>query len=141
MTQKSLVGTWRLISCELRREDGKVNYPFGKDASGNITYTEDGHMFVAVMSSNRTKFASGDFRGGTTEETLAAASTYLSYCGKYDIHGNEVIHRIEVSSYPNWIGVDQGRIFEFDGDRLILSSQPLLVDGVQQTFFVVWERV
>ena len=141
MRQNSLVGTWRLISCELRSANGEINYPFGQDASGYITYTEDGYMFVAVMNSNRSKFASGDFKRGTTEETVAAARTYLSYCGKYDIQGNTVIHRIEVSSYPNWIGMDQPRFFEFDGDRLILSSRPLLVDGIQQTFLVVWERV
>jgi hypothetical protein len=27
MAQNPFVGTWRLVSCELRRSDGRVNYP------------------------------------------------------------------------------------------------------------------
>jgi len=141
MTQNSFVGTWRLISCELRSADGQVSYPLGKDAVGYIMYSEDGYMSVAFMSANRPIFAAGDISGGTTEEKEAAADTYVSYCGKYEVQGDKIIHHIEVSFFPNWIGVDQARIFEFEGNRLSLSTPPFLVGGKKQTAHLIWERV
>ena len=98
-------------------------------------------MSVAFMNANRPKFASGDIFGGSAQEKVAAASTYVSYCGRYEIQGDKVIHSIEVSFFPNWIRVKQERIFEFDGDRLSLSTLPALVGGKQQTGHIIWERV
>ena len=86
-------------------------------------------MSVAVMAANRLKFGAGDIAGGTDEEKVAAADTYLSYCGRYEIQGEKVVHHIEVSFFPNWLGVVQKRIFEFDGNTLSLSTPPLIVGG------------
>lgn len=141
MTQNPFVGTWRLISWEYRSADDQVSNPFGQDFVGYIMYSEDGYMSVAIMSANRPKFASGDLWGGTTEEKVAAADTYVSYCGKYEVQGDKVIHYIDVSFFPNWSGVDQIRFFEFKGNRLSLSTPPFLVAGIQQTAHLIWERV
>ena len=135
------IGTWRLVSFELRREDGHVVYLFGKNAVGYIMYNEDRYMSVAFMASNRPKFTSGDIMRGTTDEKASAAETYFSYCGRYDVKGDKIIHHIEVSLFPNWTGGKQERFYKFDGDRLILSTPPMLVDGVQQSAHLVWERV
>jgi len=141
MAENPFIGTWRLVSFEIRRADGQVRYPLGQDAAGYIIYNEDGYVSVAIMSPNRPKFASGDIFGGTTEEKVAAADIYISYCGRYEIQEDKVIHRIEVSFFPNWIGADQERIFDLDGERLSLSTPPFLIGGVQQTAHMVWERV
>jgi hypothetical protein len=42
-------------------------------------------MSVAMMANNRLKNRAGDIPGGTDEEKVAAADTYLSYCGRYKI--------------------------------------------------------
>jgi hypothetical protein len=141
LKQTSLVGTWKLVSLESRSADGKVSYPLGKDLLGYIMYNENGYMFVAIMSTNRLKFASGDILGGTIDEKVAAADTYVSYCGKYDVQGNTVTHHIELSFFPNWVGVDQKRIMALDGDRLSLSTPPILVEGIEQTQHLIWERI
>jgi hypothetical protein len=141
MTQNPFVGTWRLISWEYRSADGKVSYPFDQNFVGYIMYSEDGYMSVAIMSTKRPKFASGDLWGGTTEEKVAAADTYISYCGKYEVQGDKVIHQIDVSFFPNWSGVDQTRFFEFKGNRLSLSTPPILMAGIQRTAHLIWERV
>ena len=101
MTQNPFVGTWRLVSCELRGSDGQVSYPLAQDAVGYIIQTEDGYMSVAMMAANRLKFGAGDIAGGTDVEKVAAADTYLSYCGRYEIQGDKVVHHIEVSFFPN----------------------------------------
>jgi hypothetical protein len=141
MARNPFVGVWRLVSIELRSEDGRVTYPYGRDAVGYIMYSEEGYMSVAFMNANRPKFASGDIFGGSTEEKAAAAGTYVSYCGRYEIQGDKVVHSIEVSFFPNWTGIKQERIFEFDGDRLLLSTPPTLVGGKQQTGHIIWKRV
>ena len=141
MEQNPFIGTWRLVSCELRSVDGQISYLFGQDTVGYIMYNEDGYMSVAIMGTKRPKFVSGDIRGGSTEEKVAAADTYLSYCGRYELQRDKVIHHIEVSLFPNWVGVDQERIYEFDRDRLLLSTPPFLVSDMQQTAHLIWERV
>lgn len=141
MERNPFVGTWRLMSLEMRSPDGQVGYPLGGVPVGYITYTEDGYISVAMMSAGRSKFAAGDIRRGTVEEKLAAADTYVSYSGRYEIRNDRIIHHIAVSFFPNWIGEEQERVFRFDGSRLCLSTSPFLADGVQQTVHLVWERV
>jgi hypothetical protein len=142
MTTNPLIGTWRLISWETRSLDGqKISYPLGKDAVGYIMYNEDGYMFVAIMRPNRVRFAAGDLLGGSAEEKAQAANTYVSYCGRYEFNGDTVIHHVDLSLFPNWVGVEQERLVELRGDRLTLSTRAILLGGVQRTAHLIWERV
>ena len=142
MTANPLIGTWRLISWENRSVDGqKISYPLGKDAVGYIMYNEDGYMFVAIMRPNREKFTVGDLLGGSTEEKVQAANTYVSYCGRYEFRGDTVTHHVDLSLFPNWVGVEQERLVEFRGNRLTLSTRPILLGGIQRTAHLIWERV
>jgi hypothetical protein len=136
----SLIGAWRLLSFEFRNKDGQVSYPFGEDAVGYIIYSQDGYVSITIMSANRPKFASGDITGGSSEEKISAVDTFYSYCGRYEVRGDRVIHHLEVSLFPNWIGADQERIFELEDSKLILSA-PLLWGGVEQAARTTWERV
>ena len=142
MASNPLIGTWRLVSWENKSvEDGQISYPLGKDATGYIMYNEDGYMFVAIMSPYRLKFAGGDLLSGTPEEEAQAEETFLSYCGRYELREEAVIHQIELSSFPNWVGADQERLLELRGNRLTLSTHPILMQGKQQTAYLIWERV
>jgi hypothetical protein len=108
---------------------------------GYIIYTQDGYMYVAISRPNRQEFTAGDLFGGSAEEKAQAASTYVSYCGRYEFHGDTVSHYVEVSLFPNWVGVEQERLVEFKGNRLSLSTRPMLLGGIQQTAHLIWERV
>ncbi len=141
MRPNPLIGTWRLISWENRSVDGQVSYPLGKDAVGYIMYNADGYMFVAIMRPDRAKFAAADLFGGSTQEKAQAADTYVSYCGRYEFRGDTVVHHVDLSLFPNWVGVDQERLVEFTGDQLILSTRPILLGGLQQTARLTWERL
>ena len=142
MTTNPLIGTWRLISWETRSVDGqKISYPLGKDAVGYIMYNEDGYMFVAIMRPNRVRFAAGDLLGGSTEEKTQAVDTYVSYCGRYEFNGGTVIHHVDLSLFPNWVGVEQERLVELRGNQLILSTRSILLGGIQRTAHLLWERV
>ena len=54
---------------------------------------------------------------------------------------DRVIHHVELSLFPNWVGSDQQRWVELAGDRLTLSASPLLLAGKPQVPRLVWERV
>ena len=104
-------------------------------------YSGDGYMSVAFMREGRPRFTSGDIRGGTVEEKVAAVDGYTSYCGRYKVEGGRVVHHIEVSLFPNWIGESQERSYELEGDRLTLSTPLMLVGGMQLSTHLIWERV
>ena len=142
MASSPLIGTWRLVSWENRSvEDGQVSYPLGRDATGYIMYNEDGYMFVAIMAPHRPRFAHDDLLSATKEEESQAEETYVSYCGPYEFLGDTVVHHVELSLFPNWIGGDQERLVALSGNRLTLSTRPLLLRGIQQTAHLIWERV
>jgi hypothetical protein len=91
--------------------------------------------------SNRIRFAADDLLSATKEEEVQAEESYLSYCGRYDFDGDTVIHHVELSLFPNWVGGDQERLVDLRGRRLTLSTRPLLLRGIQQTAHLIWERV
>jgi hypothetical protein len=139
--REALVGAWQLLSWENRAADGQVTYPMGTDALGYLLYTGDGRFSVTISRAGRAGFAAGDLLGGTTEEKARAVEGFVAYAGRYSFHGDRVIHHVELSLFPNWVGSDQQRSVELSGDRLILSASPLLLAGTQQVPRLVWERV
>ena len=98
-------------------------------------------MSVAMMRPNRLKFAAGDLLSSSLEEKAHAAETYITYCGQYEFHGDTVIHHVDLSLFPNWVGVDHERLVEVGGNRLTLSTRPMLLGGIQQTGQLIWERL
>ena len=132
------VGTWKLISIDTRKADGSLHRS-GK-RKGYIVYSPDGYMSVAFMKEGRSEFVAGDIRGGTVEEKIEAFNGYISYSGPYEVTEDSVYHNIEVSLFPNWIGEKQQRFYEFDGERLTLSTPLQLVGGMQLSSHLVWEK-
>jgi hypothetical protein len=49
------VGTWKLVSWEVRQPDGTVHYLYGKDVVGYLIYTADGYMAAEIMDPDRQK--------------------------------------------------------------------------------------
>jgi hypothetical protein len=136
---QKFIGTWKLISIETRDENGEL-FRRGH-RTGYLLYSEEEYMSVAFMKEDRPTFASGDIRRGTVEEKMAAVEGYVSYSGRFELKGNKVIHHIEVSLFPNWVGVSQERLYEFEGDCLTLSTSLMLVGGRQLSTHVIWARV
>jgi hypothetical protein len=138
---ESLVGAWKLLSWENRADDGQVTYPMGPDALGSLLYTADNRFSVMISRAGRARFTAGDLLGGTTEEQARAVEGFVAYAGRYTFHGDRVVHHVELSLFPNWVGTDQERSVELAEHRLTLSASPLLLAGTQQVPLLVWERV
>lgn len=136
-----LVGTWRLVSYRLIGSKGRVRYPYGEDPTGYILYGADGYMAVSIMRNNRRPFAGADILRRTNEEAAEATRTYLSYSGTYELQPGRVIHHVKVSLFPNWTETSQERFYALSGNRLDLSTSPLLPDVAEPRAHLVWQRV
>src|SRR5258707_9486382 len=111
------VGVWKLISFEQRTTAGEVTYPMGRNPVGRLAYDASGHMTAQLMLPDRPKFQAPSKAGGAAEQKIAAFDGYVAYYGTYtgDEAHRTVIHHVEASLYPNWVGTEQRRFFEFKG--------------------------
>ena len=140
MTQEELIGAWILERWRTIYDTGRDIFPMGKDAQGWLLYTPDGYMSAFLSRANRPAFETGEMLSADNHEKVRAWDSFFSYTGRYEIRGTEVIHHIEGSLYPNWIGDAQVRTMRLDGGRLILSTPPQKTKRGVQTSEVVWRR-
>ena len=143
MKAEDLIGTWRLRSFKNVSNDGSAVDAFGAGPVGYIFYNHDGYMSVEIMAAHRAPYHEADVFGGTPQERSDAIGTYLSYSGPFEVLSDQdqVIHHIEVCSFPNWIGNAQVRFAKLDGDMLTLSTRPMMLQGQERRAEVVWDRV
>jgi hypothetical protein len=144
MTTKrnDIIGAWRLESCEATDGEGGVAHPLGTSPTGILVYDASGVMSVAIMREGRSSFTASDILQGTIEERARAAEGYLSYAGRFvlDDDGVGIAHQIEVSLFPNWVGVTQRRRVMLDGDVLVLSTEPVVLGGKTRVARMRWRR-
>jgi Lipocalin-like domain len=138
-----IVGAWRLITFEFRKEDETVIYPYGEKAKGSLIYTESGRYSAQLMRIDRPKLASGDQMKGTVEEIESNYKGCISYFGAYefDLESSLIIHHVESSLFPNMEGRDQERFFEFSKNRLQLRTPSFKLDGEKAVGILLWERI
>lgn len=124
ITNEKFVGSWELVEWIAEFKDESIIFPFGEDARGQIHYYNNGNMSVQIMRNNRSRFFSDDPLQAQPDEMAAAYNGFIAYCGKYEVNlsSNQVVHKIEISSFPNWVGQNQIRYYEFDESKLILST-------------------
>ena len=135
---RSLIGSWSLRSFELHTSDGKVLYPYGEEVRGYLFYNEDGFMSAAFENAKRCTSRTEDLA-----EAGAALNydQFMAYTGPFEVQGDRILHRVEVSSMDVWTGTLQERWFKVDGDVLTLLTAPLSVGSDAPTGHLVWDRV
>jgi hypothetical protein len=136
--REKLLGAWLLVSWEEIAAGGETNYPLGKDAIGQISYSETGRVSAQLMRQHLPRFSNEDWQQATKDEKSDAWSAYFGYFGSYDIdlEKNAVTHHVEGSWFPNLIGTKQVRYFRFQGQQLILDA-----DTEWGKVHIVWEKV
>ncbi len=133
-----LVGVWTLLSAVTSTADGKVSNRYGDKPSGRIAYDSSGRMSAILMGADRKKVAALDLRDASDSESKSVLQSFTAYYGTFDVDtvNQTVIHHVEVSLDPNWVGTDQVRGYEFIGDNLILTASRL--PGLKTR--LVWQR-
>ncbi len=142
-----LVGTWRLVDWTFQVDGDKTYRPYNGDATGLLTYTDDGRMCASLMKRARVPTTAKTINAATARERARLASTFQSYAGSYRIDGDTVIHDVEVSLFPNWVGGEQLRhiTWQPDGDggrNLLLSTPPEPTEaGRTAVNRLLWRRI
>jgi hypothetical protein len=138
-----LVGGWRLRSWVSITDDGDEAHPMGDMPDGLVAYTADGTVIGIMGPGDRPRFSTDDVTGGTPEERAAAFATFIAYGGRFAVDGDAVIHTVETSLFPNWIGTEQRRRFAIseDGRTLTLTSPPIVLGGTRRIQRLTWSRI
>lgn len=139
---KHLIGAWRLIGCTDQDQHGHpVNF-FGTATTGILIYDDKGNMSVQMMVPDRKLFSSAAIGSWTPEETYEAFHGYNAYYGRYhEETPGEILHVVEGSLFPNFIGIRFVRHAELVDDELTLVTPPLPVREQQVVFRLVWKRL
>ena len=119
----------------VRRRGGRTEHPFGEQPVGLLLYTQDGRRSVHLAFGDRELLSSLDLAELPEAEAALAFRTYLGYGGRYRICGDTVVHSVEVSSIPDWVGTELVRRVSTSGEMLVLRTpEERTAEGS-----VVWE--
>jgi hypothetical protein len=133
-----LVGTWNLVSASSVTAKGERNEtPYGAGPTGWLTYFEDGRMTSLISYGGRKLLRAIP----QVEEQAEAFKTFLAYSGRYTASENEVIHHVEICSIQNYVGKDLVRSLKIQGDQIVLTTPPTLVNGSIQSIELIWQRL
>jgi hypothetical protein len=121
-----LIGTWRVVAFENREAgQGAWDHPFGLHPRGYFVYDATGHVSIQISDDTPpAKFASGDDHAPTPEEAKGAYLRYVAYFGTFTVDESRhvVIHHVEGSLRPSYMGTDQERPFVIQGNRLEIGD-------------------
>lgn len=125
----------------VKTESGKTVYPYGENLFGILIYTPNGYMSALLMNPDRKRFESDDLKAGTLDEIRQAYEKFDAYCGTYTVDENKgtVTHHVAGAKFPNWVGTDQVRHFELEGNRLQIKAT-IAIEGESWHFEAVLER-
>lgn len=127
LLSRRMVGTWLLDSFSLDTDAGAQIFPMGRAASGYVSYGADGWMSFQISASGRQPYDVPMQDGGSTEQTVAAARSFLAYAGHYTVDEarGTVSQQVEQCLIPNWVGDLHTRHVTLEGGRgLVLASDP-----------------
>jgi len=90
----------------------------GLDTTTPVIYTNDGRFMYLLSRADLPKFASNNRASGTSDENKAVVQGSISLFGTYSLAGNDLLIKIEHSTFPNWSGTDQKRTITLTGDEM-----------------------
>ena len=139
-TAASIVGVWKLTSF-VRKEIGtdKAVQPFGEHPSGYRIHTRGGHAFYMFLHENR-KAPAGSI---TDAERIELFRTMTGAGGTYEVEGNRVVFRSDVSTAQSPPGTTLKYQFQIAGRTLTMTTDPIKnpAGGPESHFVTSYERV
>ncbi|MEL7464154.1 MAG: lipocalin-like domain-containing protein [Pseudomonadota bacterium] len=119
--REDLIGVWRLVSFMAEDEAGATSEPFGTASSGRLIYLAEGIMSAHLGAGDRP--ALSDMGASGAERALGAMRTHFSYAGRWRLEGDRVLHDVDMSISPDWVGTAKARDVSFDGEDMILTDR------------------
>lgn len=111
-----VVGIWKLVSLEIEVQGtGQVELPMGERPNGYAVFTREGRAFFILT---------GELREPATnnEQRARLLNTLVAYTGTYRVEGDKWITKVEVAWDPEWVGSEQTRFFNLEGNHLKVLS-------------------
>lgn len=139
ITPEEFEGTWRLLDWRQEYDDGRLQHPMGEHPVGLISYRE-GRVYEIATSADRPDFVTGGQWDADDAEKAMAYSTSMCYSGTYLLDGDQVVHHVDLSVFPNFVGKGLRRTVGWDGTTMTLSGR--MEEGTPQARTVIldWRR-
>jgi hypothetical protein len=141
MLADDLVGVWAVVSWTQEYDDGRTVQPMGANPFGRLAYTASGHVSAIITAEGRENFAAGAQWRGSEAERAAAYDSCISYAGTYVVEGTTVVHNVEVSLFPNWVGSKQRRTATLTANELQLVGRIEEGTADARTVQLSWTRI
>jgi hypothetical protein len=138
--KEQIVGTWTVVSTVNAQKDGSKVDQFGANPKGSITFDSNGRYMLMIVRSDLPKFAANRADEGSADENKAVLKGLIAHFGTYSINEADktLTTRVEGSSYPNLVGMEQKRtITSLTADELKYTN-PATAFGTSAE--VVWRR-
>lgn len=137
ITPEEFARTWRLVDWRQEYDDGRVQYPMGENPQGLIAY-RDGRMYEIATSADRPNFVTGGQWDADDAEKAMAYTTSMCYSGTYELQGDEVVHHVDMSVFPNFVGKSLRRTVSWDGETMTLSGRMEAGTSEARTVILDW---
>ncbi len=106
-----LIGTWTPVSWEQDVKNGPKLQRFGANPKGIHVFDANGHFVIMFARPGLPKLSSNNISTPTPEEAKTLITGMIAYHGTYTVDETAkiVTLKIEASSFPNQLGIDQKR--------------------------------
>ena len=137
-TIKDLAGTWTLVS-NVTEQGGNKTDTFGRQPKGILTIDANGRYVLAAVRAGLPQVVSNNRTTATPEESKAIIEGSVTHFGTVSVNteAKSITFKIETSTFPNWDGLEQKRLFTITGDELTYMVPAQSGGG---TGTVVWKR-
>lgn len=101
-------------------------------------------MSVCITSQNRRLPRGFDFHDIpklTPAQKTRLLHSCISYAGKYRVLKDKVIHQVQVSLIPSWVGKKLIRKIDWPQGKLSLTSPPFVINNTKYRARILWQRV
>ena len=136
MQRDDLIGVWRGGGQNVLNPDGSVKNTIGADAPGWLIYTREGYMMV--LTSDPRGLPTGEPSRLSASDKAKCADACVSYFGRFEVVGGDVLHHVEAALFPGWTGKTRVRHATLEGARMTFITDPD-ADGLVSHIF--WEKI
>ena len=140
MNANALIGTWFLREAYAVGPRGeRLHDVYGALPAGVIHYNSDGRMMALISHDGRERL-DGDRQAAPASQRAEAYKSSIAYAGQFTLEAGWVLHAVDISTYPNWVGTVLRRALTFEQDAAVLTTAPQMQDGVETVIKLVWQR-
>ena len=126
--KEQLAGTWTAVSWEQVGKDGSKFERFGANPKGVNVFDANGRFVVIYARSDLPKLAAQDPMKSTPAEDKAIMEGSIAYFGTYTVDevAKTISMRVETSTFPNQVGMEQKRTVTVSANELRLTNTTTL---------------